>query len=354
MESLKERWLFGKDISWLMAKGVDVPSVIAAMGSSAEGASGDEVRAYCPDHRFYTGKEQSHPDWTVNVKTGQTFCFTEGRGSNLVRTVSRVFGSKLEDAAKFMLGESSDYDFGSIGISAVLQAASRLRLEQKERPAVMGLDLIAKEMENRSMSDRAYQFFVHPPGKKYPTNIFPETVDRYQIFERTWGFYSDRVIIPFVMQGYVAGFCALDVLGKQEWLERSLSRTEDDYRKVRFPMNFVSGNYLFGYDDCQVGSDFLIVSEGPREVMKLWQEGFTNSVAILGSYMSDKQMELISSLAPKEIVLMFDGDDAGVKTTRRISEKLSPIFNVRSCEVPRGMDPKNLAREDFEKLVFSY
>lgn len=353
MESLKERWLFGKDISWLMDKGVDVPNVLAKMGSRAEHTSQDEIRAFCPDHKFYTGRDQSHPDWTVNVKTGYTFCFTEGRGSNLVRTVSRVFGCGLKDAARFMLNESADFDFGSLSIAATLQAASRIRSEQKERPAVMGLDVIAKEMENRYMSDRAYQFFIHPPGKKNPTNILPETVDKYWIFERTWGFYSDRVMIPFVLEGYVVGFCALDVLGKEEWLARHPSSSEDDYRKVRFPMNFVSGDYLFGYDDCEVGADFLIVSEGPREVMKLWQEGFTNSVAILGSYMSDRQMELISSIAPKEVVLMFDGDDAGAKTTKRISEKLSPLFSVRTCEVPRGLDPKNLARDDFEKMILS-
>jgi hypothetical protein len=259
----------------------------------------------------------------------------------------------LRDAAAFLLGESSDFDFGAMGISAVRQMASKMRAEQEERPAVRGLDMIAREMENRSMSSEAYQFFVHPPGKRLPTNILPETVDRYWVFERTWGFYSNRVVIPFVMGGYVVGFCALDLLGKEEWLRRHPSSGEDDYRKVRYPMNFVSGDCLFGYDDCEVGCDFLVVSEGAREKMKLWQEGFANSVAILGSYMSDRQMELMSSLAPKEVVLMFDGDEAGAKATERIAEKLSPIFKVRKCFPPEGADPKNLAREDFERMIFS-
>lgn len=348
--NLKDRWRY-KDISWLMPK-VNIEDVLVRLQSPIDSRSGDEVRAFCPDHYISAGRNPSHANWTVNVKTGKTFCFTESRGSNLVFIVCRIFGCDPAEAVKFLTG--SDADIDEMRMSAFKQAVSVVRAEDAEEKEVRGLNVIAKDIENRYMSEAAYSFFIHPPGKKYPTNIRAETVDGYWIFERTWGYYANRVIIPFALGGELKGFCALDILGREAWLEKHPLKTEDDYRKVLFPMNFVSGGYLFGYDDCQKDADFIVVTEGPREVMKLWQEGFTNSVAILGSFLSDTQLQMLTRLNPKRLVLMFDGDEAGEKTTNRIAEKLKRPMgdNVQMCFVPKGRDPKNLDREDFERLIF--
>ena len=348
---LKESLKF-KDISWLMPS-VNVGDVLDRLGVEVGRVSGDEIRAFCPDHRMFTGHEPSHANWDVNVKTGKTFCFTEGRGSNLVFVVCNVLDCGTRDAVAFLMNVQGELDLGSLSISAIRQRMNTIRATAEvEKMPVRGLNAIADEMANRYMSERAYRFFIHPPGKKYPTNIVPATVDKYQVFERTWGFYSGRVVIPFVLKGFVVGFVALDIFGKDEWLRLHPTKTEDDYRKVRYPMNFLSGDFLFGYDDCEKGAEFVVIVEGAREVMKLWQEGFTNAVAILGSYMSDNQMILLGELNPKRVVLMFDGDNSGVATTERLADKLKRVHDVKKCFVPMGKDPKNLCREDFENLVF--
>lgn len=332
---------------------VNVRDVLAKLGVSVERVSGDEVRAFCPDHHVFTGHNSSHANWNVNTRTGKTFCFTEGRGSNLVFVVCNALDCGTVDAVEFLTGSNGELDIGGLSMSAIRQRMSSIRHAESEveKPAVKGLSAIADEMVSQYMSEVAYGFFVHPPGKKYPTNIVPGTVDRYQVFERTWGFYANRVVIPFVMRGYLAGFCALDILGKEEWLRTHPLKSEDDYRKVRYPMNFISGDCLFGFDDCKVGADFVAVVEGPREVMKLWQEGFPNAVAILGSYLSDNHLTLLGELHPRKVVLMFDGDDSGLATTERIADKLKRNFAVEKSFVPRGKDPKNLGREDFERLL---
>jgi 5S rRNA maturation endonuclease (ribonuclease M5) len=347
---LKESLKF-KDISWLMPS-VNVRDVLNRLGSEIGRVSGDEIRAFCPDHHLFTGRNPSHANWDVNVKTGKTFCFTEGRGSNLVFVVCNVLDCGTRDAVAFLTNAQGELDIGSLSISAIRQRMSSiLATSEVEKPAVKGLNAIADEMVNRYMSEAAYRFFVHPPGKMYPTNILPETVDRYQVFERTWGFYANRVVIPFVLKGFVVGFCALDIIGRDEWVRTHPTKTEDDYKKVRYPMHFVSGDFLFGYDDCVKGEDFVVLVEGPREVMKLWQEGFTNAVAILGSHLSDNQLVLLGELNPGKVMLMFDGDDAGIATTERIADKLDRNFVVEKCFVPRGKDPKNLGLEDFKKLL---
>ena len=356
---LKDRWKY-KDISWLM-RDVNVEDVLVRLQSPIDSKSVKEIRAFCPDHYLFTGRPPSHPNWTVNVRTGETMCFTEGRGSNLLWTVRRIFDCDVRDAIKFLTNSESDLDMVNINMSAIRHRISQIREQGEERLPVNGLDAIAREIENRHMSEAAYRFFIQPPGKKYPTNILSETVDRYWVFERTWGYYTNRVIIPFATRGVLDGFCALDILGKDVWLRRHPLKTEDDYKKVLYPANFVSGNFLFGLDDCQPEAEFVVVTEGAREVMKLWQEGFPNSVAILGSYLSDNQMNMLTRLNPKRVVLMFDGDDSGVRTMSRIRDKLKRTLGnsmegresrIQSCFVPRGRDPKNLSRADFEAMIY--
>jgi len=352
--SVKDRLKF-KDISWLMPS-VDVEGILEKLGVSDISRSGDEVEAYCPDHHIYTGREPSHPKWTANVKSGKTFCFTEGRGSNLLWIVSRMLECSATEAMQFMCGDKDgEFDMNKIRLDAMRRASDRL-LEKEDdvvEKKISGLGSVMREMERGSMSPEAYEFFMRPPGKKHPTNITKETVDHYKIFERTWGFYTETVITPFVQEGNLVGFSSTNLLTKDDWLFRHPMKTEKDYRKTRFPSGFKTNSFLFGYDDCDISSEFLIVTEGPREVMKLWQEGFKNSVAILGSFMGDGQMELLSKLAPKEVVLMFDGDAAGDNAAEKIGAKLSQLVEVRVCRPPEGMDPKNLERRDLEKMIFS-
>jgi len=350
---IKERLRY-KDISWMM-QSVDVEAVLEKFGSDISRKSSKSIRAFCPDHHLFVGRKPSHANWDVSLVTGETFCFTEGRGSNLVWIACRLLDCGPKEAAKFLTGMESDLDDAVLELAALKYRQLRLlQRQENDRPFVRGLDAIRQGIENRYMSEAAYRFFMTPCGK-LPTNILPETVDRYGVFERTWGFYSNRIIVPFFMNKELVGFCAIDILGRDVWLKQHPLQTEDDYKKVLYPANFLSGGCLFGFDDCEKGADLLVITEGPRDVMKLTQEGFPNAVAILGSFLSDMHFRLITQLAPKNIVLLFDGDDAGIDTTGRVAMKLSQLFpsdSLKLCEVPYGFDPKNLDREGFEAIIF--
>jgi hypothetical protein len=79
-----------EDITWLMPR-VDVPGVLIRLGSKVVHVKGDDIFSSCPDHFLFTGSKSRHPDkWTVNTKTGNTYCFTEARGDNLFFTVYRL------------------------------------------------------------------------------------------------------------------------------------------------------------------------------------------------------------------------------------------------------------------------
>jgi len=353
---VKERLKY-KDISWLMPS-VDVEDVLRRLNVQVTEVRGDEVWAFCPDHHLFTGREPSHAKWSVNIKTGQTNCFTEGRGSNLVWTVCRLLDEPPDKVVQFLTGIEGAVDIAKLELKRDLHLYRKLApsvfgemKQPEEKPGAKGLSSIQHDISNRFMSERAYQFFIHPPEKK-PTNIRRETVDHFMVFERTWGSWSNRVVIPFFMRGELVGCSAIDVLGITDWLKRHPSKTADHYKKTLYPLDFQAGECLFGFDECEKRADVLILVEGPRERMKLWQEGFPNTVAILGSYLSDAQYDLIAELSPKNVALMFDGDMAGRTTTDKVAEVLR-VYRDRiiRCSTPLGRDPKNLEAADFQRLL---
>ena len=343
--SIRDRQRY-RNIEWLMPS-VDVVGVLEKLGVEKISPHGDEVEAMCPDHHLFVGHDPSHAKWACNVDTGKTYCFTEPRGSNLIWTVTRLLDCSPRDAVKFMTGS----DASKLQGAAILGKISKMRRGkyEKERDPVR-LDDIRKDLVDRYISQACYDFFTDPPAKK-PCNISRATVDRYRVFERRWGYYSNRAVVPFFMNGELVGFCAIDLLGERQWLLEHPLNDEGDYKKTLYPLNFRSKECLFGYDDVTPGCEKLFVTEGGREVMKLFQEGYEDAVGCLKSDLSDEQILLISKKAPKEVVLFFDGDRAGWAATDKNAEKLKRVFRVRKCYLPVGIDPKNMSANEIEKLV---
>jgi hypothetical protein len=343
--SVKDKRRF-RNIDWLMPS-VDVVDVLERLGVESINVRGYEVDAMCPDHHMFVGHEPSHPRWSCNIDTGDTYCFTEPRGSNLLWTVTRKLDCHPREAVKFMTGS----DMSKLQTSAILGKIGKIRNKKRdEKKDPVKLDDIRRDLVDRYISDSCYDFFIHPPNKA-PTNIKRETVDRYQVFERCWGYYGNRAIIPFFMHGELVGFCAIDLLGEKRWLVEYPLKEADEYRKSLYPLNFRAKECLFGYDDVEVGCEQLFITEGAREVMKITQEGFPNAVGCLKAELSDEQIIPLTKKAPKEFVLFFDGDEAGWSATDKNAKKLQKLSPVRKCYLPVGKDPKNLCAEEMKNII---
>lgn len=326
---------------------IDVVDVLERLNVEYLSTSGDEVRCLCPEHEAFVGRISSHPNWTCNINNGKTYCRTEPRGSNLLWTVTRMLDCTPREAVEFMTGRADSNLQGA----AILGKITKMRRGAvKEYKDPVRLDDIEEDLVKRYISDACYNFFTHPPNKT-PTNITRETVDRYKVFERRWGYYGNRTIIPFFMHDRLVGFCAVDLLGEKQWLMEHPLSEEKDYRKTLYPLNFRGKECLFGYDDVSCGCSQLFVSEGAREVMKITQEGFPNAVGCLKATLSDEQVLLITKKAPEEIILFFDGDEAGWSATDKNAKKLERVSRVRRCYLPIGADPKNLCAQDIKNLV---
>jgi DNA primase len=92
----------------------------------------------------------------------------------------------------------------------------------------------------------------------------------------------------------------------------------------------------------------VIAVEGYMDVIALHEAGFPETVAPLGTALTEEQVKLLWRLA-EEPVLCFDGDAAGRKAAFRAVETVIPLlkpgFSVRFAFLPGGLDPDDLVRQ---------
>jgi len=84
--------------------------------------------------------------------------------------------------------------------------------------------------------------------------------------------------------------------------------------------------------------------EGFFDVIKLWQHGYDNVLAMMGSYLSAAQEQrLVSNF--DSVVIVPDGDKPGYEASERIHAKLKKRLRCTITPMPVGYDPDDLTPE---------
>ena len=102
----------------------------------------------------------------------------------------------------------------------------------------------------------------------------------------------------------------------------------------------------------------VIAVEGYMDVIALAQAGIEDTVAPMGTALTEQQVELLWRMADKP-VLCFDGDAAGKRAAMRAAERtlpmLKPGHSLQIVQLPAGMDPDDLVKQSgaaaMEKLL---
>ena len=111
---------------------------------------------------------------------------------------------------------------------------------------------------------------------------------------------------------------------------------------------FKKGRLLFGLSqnlqDIRLANEIIIV-EGYLDVIGLFQVGIKNAVAPLGTALNQEQFRLIANYT-KKIILMFDGDEAGIRAAKSayINSLEIPSLEISICVLPYKTDPFDLTR----------
>ncbi len=111
---------------------------------------------------------------------------------------------------------------------------------------------------------------------------------------------------------------------------------------------FSKGRLLFGlhqHGQAIRQSSRAVIVEGAFDLLLLAANGISNTVAPLGTALTEAQVRRLRSYC-SEAVLLFDGDEAGMKAARRaVPLFLAERMEGKAALLPAGHDPDSFVRE---------
>lgn len=135
---------------------------------------------------------------------------------------------------------------------------------------------------------------------------------------------------------------------------------DDQAKYINSPESptYTKGEHLYGMDiarDSIRREGFALVVEGYLDFAALFEAGFTNVVASLGTAFTPAQARLLARYTQRAVV-SYDGDAAGAKATARsLDLLLEKGFEVRVVDLSDGEDPDDTIRkhgaESYARLV---
>jgi len=339
--------------------------------------SGANFKGLCP---FHTEKT---PSFVVNPARQSFYCFGCHEKGNVIGFIMQVEGKTFME----VLNELAD----ETGVELPKREMSEAEQQREsEREGLLRINKLAQEffreqlqlpggaqareyLASRDVEDsavEAYGLGFAPAGWDVLTKKLAAAqisaplavklglcmVRRNQAGERlaaqgtvsttqNFDFFRDRLMFPVLgAGGSVLGFSGR--LLDPEAKERKYVNSPESpvYRK---------SETLYGLPVARPAMrrhDRVILVEGNVDVVGLYQAGHTETVAPLGTALTDRQVLILRRFV-NEVVLAYDGDSAGRTATRKAAQMLvAEDVTCRVAVLPDGSDPADLARHQPELL----
>lgn len=244
-------------------------------------------------HFERTGRDDSHPSWSINSETGVHHCFSCGYRGTLLTLVAELnefttsWGRLDFDAAKDWLRKNIEINFELLA----------KQLEEAKNTYVP----ISRPIE---MSEARLAVFSEPP--QWALEARGLTADACAIHRVKWA-KEDRWITPIRNA---------DTHALMGWQEKGQGSR---YFRNR-PLGVQKSQTLFGLDVLK--GNTMIIVESPLDVVKLSSLGIPGGVSTFGAAFSDAQLKLVRKA--DKIIVAFDNpkvDAAGLKASKEFFDR---------------------------------
>ena len=293
---------------------------------------GNQIIGLCPFH------DNTHPSFKVTPGKEIWHCFGCNAGGDVIDLV-RYFenlteGKRNADRRKAALLIAEWY-----GIESKRPEGQPKRISKEE---AITPEVLEETEEERVKKEEAAQP-INPPLKFELKNIDP-----------THPYLAERGLTEEIIQTFGVGYftgkgsmqgrVVIPIHNKQGELLAYAGRwpgePPEDEPKYKLPPAFRKSHVLYNLHRAkdyvnQLGG--LIVTEGFFTVMDLWKRGRRNAVAVMGSSLSEDQVNLVvDSVGLKgQVVLLFDDDEAGKRGMQDAVDRLVSRVFVRVVELPK-------------------
>ena len=322
--------------------------------------SGSNYKGLCPFHN------DSNPSFYVSPSRGTCHCFTCGEGGDSVGFIMKHEQMNYVEALKWLANR--------YGIEVKeTELTDEQRKEKTEREAMFVVnnwaaeyysDILYNDVDGRAVGLQYFRQrgFRDDIIKKFRLGFSP--ADKYampkkakekgynlEIMEKASLCYKDskgemvdrfsgRAMFPWIgVSGNVVAFGGRVLDSRTKGVSQKYVNSSESpiYKKERELYGLFQAKKAIGSEDC------VYMVEGYTDVISMHQCGIENVVANSGTALSKHQIHLLHRFT-SNIVLLYDGDAAGIKAALRGTDMLlSEGMNVKVLLLPDGDDPDNFA-----------
>lgn len=215
----------------------------------------------------------------------------------------------------------------------------------------LGFALEDRQAMPREATSKGYRpEFLVKTGLCYSrdNNAAPQTAKAGDLVDR----FAGRAIFPWIgLSGKVVAFGGRKLDQATKGVQQKYVNSPESviYHKDHELYGIYQGKKAIAKEDC------VFMVEGYTDVISMHQSGIENVVANSGTALSTHQIHMLHRLT-KNIVLLYDGDAAGIKAALRGTDMLlSEGMNIKVLILPDGDDPDSFARkhnaEEFRQYV---
>lgn len=170
-----------------------------------------------------------------------------------------------------------------------------------------------------------------------------------------------RIVIPiFDHHSNLVGMTARSIFGKCENCKQfhdPIGECVKHFPKWKHSFKLMTGQLLFNVSKAREHIQkfgTIILTEGPFDVMRLWQHGVYNAVSLFGTSLSEQQLRLLWQISFTAI-LALDNDEAGQTATNKIINKLEGNkFTCIRADLPSGKDVGDLSSNEIRDIFKGY
>ncbi|MEX0712986.1 MAG: DNA primase [Pirellulales bacterium] len=313
---------------------------------------GRGYKGLCPWH------DDSRPSLQVNPERQSFRCFVCNLGGDIFSFVMKMENVEFPEALA-MLAERAGVKLsrgggsGSVDAKRTMYQAMAWAEEQFHRCLTEGDQgqLARRYLESRSIaaeSVRKYHLGFAPEAWDWLLNRARDTRFTPQVLESV-GLAARRQNGPGYydrFRGRVL-FSIRDVQGRPVALggrvlpELNSGEAAKYINSPETPL-FSKSSLLYGLDQAKDSiskTRTALVMEGYTDCLVAWQCGFGNAVAVLGTALGERHIQLLRRYADR-IVLVLDGDEAGRRRTDQILELfIAEQVDLRILTLPDQLDP---------------
>ncbi len=324
--------------------------------------SGSYYKGLCPFHN------DSNPSFYVSPSRGTCHCFTCGEGGDSVvfimkheqmnyvealRWLANRYGIEVHETeltdeqrkentvreAMFVVNNwaaeyysdilYNDVDGRAVGLQYFRQRGFRDDIIKKFR---LGFSPADKYAMPKKAKEKGYNLEIMEKASLCYKDSKGEMVDRF----------SGRAMFPWIgVSGNVIAFGGRVLDSRTKGVSQKYVNSSESpiYKKERELYGLFQAKKAIGSEDC------VYMVEGYTDVISMHQCGIENVVANSGTALSKHQIHLLHRFT-SNIVLLYDGDAAGIKAALRGTDMLlSEGMNVKVLLLPDGDDPDSFAKK---------